>query len=66
VEDAKKQALIDAENKAKETALEAESKSIFRKICTSSCCKKAYLPPKATATPSGLTYKIVKRRYQTS
>jgi hypothetical protein len=26
VEDAKKQALIDAENKAKETALEAESK----------------------------------------
>jgi hypothetical protein len=66
VEDAKKQALIDAENKAKETALEAENKSIFRKICTSSCCKKAYFTTKSNLTPSGLTYKIVKRRYQTS
>jgi hypothetical protein len=62
--------LIDAENKAKETALEAESKSIFRKICASSCCKKAYfttVKATATTTPSGLTYKIVqKSRYQTS
>jgi hypothetical protein len=44
VEDAKKQALI-AENKAKETALEAESKSIFRKYAPVVAAKKLISPP---------------------
>jgi hypothetical protein len=48
--------------KNKETALEAESKSIFRKICASSCCKKSlFHHRKSTAKPSGLTYKIVQK-----
>jgi hypothetical protein len=50
VEDAK-QALIDAENKAKETALEAESKSILEKYAPVVAAKKAYFTTvKATAT----------------
>jgi FKBP-type peptidyl-prolyl cis-trans isomerase len=65
VEDAKKQALIDAENKAKETALEAESKKAsLEKYAPVVAAKKAYfttVKATATTTPSGLTYKIVKR-----
>jgi uncharacterized membrane-anchored protein len=49
VEDAKKQALIDAENKAKETALEA-SKSIFRKYAPVVAAKKLFHHRKTTAT----------------
>jgi hypothetical protein len=42
---------------------EAENKKSIRKICASSCCKSLFHHCKATAipTPSGLTYKIVKR-----
>jgi hypothetical protein len=55
--------------KQSKEAAEAESKSIFGKICASSCCKKGLFHHcKATTatTPSGLTYKIVqKNRYKT-
>jgi hypothetical protein len=47
----------------KETALEQKVKKHL-KICASSCCKKTYFTTckaTATTTPSGLTYKIVKR-----
>jgi hypothetical protein len=61
--------LIDAENKAKETALEAEKKASLEKYAPVVAAKAYFTTVKATATttPSGLTYKIVKRsRYQTS
>jgi cyclophilin family peptidyl-prolyl cis-trans isomerase len=65
VEDAKKQALIDAENKAKETALEAEGKKAsLEKYAPVVTAKKAYfntVKSTATTTPSGLTYKIVQK-----
>jgi cyclophilin family peptidyl-prolyl cis-trans isomerase len=63
--DAKKQALIDAENKAKEAAAEAESKkAAVEKYAPVIASKKAYfatLKATATTTPSGLTYKIVQK-----
>jgi FKBP-type peptidyl-prolyl cis-trans isomerase len=64
----KKQALIDAENKAKETALEAESKKAsLEKYAPVVAAKKHSTKATATTTPSGLTYKIVQKgRYQTS
>jgi hypothetical protein len=55
--------LIDAENKA-ETALEAENKKAsLEKYAPVVAAKSLFTTVKATAitTPSGLTYKIVKR-----
>jgi hypothetical protein len=54
--------LIDAENKAKETALEAESKKAsLEKYAPVVAAKSLFHHCKTTSTPSGLTYKIVKR-----
>ena len=65
MEDAKRQALIDAENKAKETALEAESKKAsIEKYAPVVATKKAYfatIKATSTTTSSGLTYKIVQK-----
>jgi cyclophilin family peptidyl-prolyl cis-trans isomerase len=65
MEDAKRQALIDAENKAKETALEAESKKAsIEKYAPVVAAKKAYfatIKATSTTTSSGLTYKIVQK-----
>jgi cyclophilin family peptidyl-prolyl cis-trans isomerase len=64
-EDAKKQALIDTENKAKEAAAEAEiKKASMEKYAPVIASKKAYFATVkaiATTTPSGLTYKIVQK-----
>jgi cyclophilin family peptidyl-prolyl cis-trans isomerase len=64
-EDAKKQALIDTENKAKEAAAEAEiKKASMEKYAPVIASKKAYfatVKATATTTPSGLTYKIVQK-----
>ncbi|SEA04234.1 Peptidyl-prolyl cis-trans isomerase (rotamase)-cyclophilin family [Flavobacterium gillisiae] len=75
-EDAKKQALIDAENKAKQVAAEAESKAkqaaveaeskkvYMEKYAPVIASKKAYfatVKATATTTASGLTYKIVQK-----
>jgi cyclophilin family peptidyl-prolyl cis-trans isomerase len=64
-EDAKKQALIDTENKAKEAAAEAEiKKASIEKYAPVIASKKAYfatVKATATTTPSGLTYKIVQK-----
>ncbi|PKH68754.1 peptidylprolyl isomerase [Flavobacterium sp. ALD4] len=65
MEDAKRQAFIDAENKAKETALEAESKKAsIEKYAPVVATKKAYfatIKATSTTTSSGLTYKIVQK-----
>jgi cyclophilin family peptidyl-prolyl cis-trans isomerase len=64
-EDAKKQALINTENKAKEAAAEAEiKKASMEKYAPVIASKKAYfatVKATATTTPSGLTYKIVQK-----
>jgi hypothetical protein len=52
--------------KRKKRHLKQKVKSIFRKICAVVAAKAYFTTVKATTTPSGLTYKIVKRsRYQT-
>lgn len=64
-EDAKKQALIDAENQKKQVALAAESKkAYFEKFGSVITAKTTYLAAAkatATTTPSGLAYKIVQK-----
>jgi cyclophilin family peptidyl-prolyl cis-trans isomerase len=64
-EDQKKQDLINAENKAKQAALEAEAKRIYtEKYGAVIAAKKAYLATvkaAATTTPSGLAYKIIQK-----
>lgn len=62
-EDLKKQDLINAENKAKQAALQAETKKAYSEKYGSVVAAKAayFAAAKATATtaPSGLVYKIV-------
>ena len=64
-EDAKKQALIDAENKTKQAAVEAEAKRVYQeKYAGVIAAKSAYIADtKATGTktPSGLIYKITQK-----
>lgn len=62
-EDAKKQVLLEAENKAKQAAVEAAAKKAYtEKYAPIIAAKKAYfatIKATATTTPSGLTYKII-------
>ena len=64
-EDAKKQALIDAENQKKQTAIEAEAKSAYnQKYAGVISAKAAYLAQTkaaATTTASGLAYTITQK-----
>jgi peptidyl-prolyl cis-trans isomerase A (cyclophilin A) len=64
-EDAKKQALVDAENKKKQEAINAEAKRVYlEKYAPIVAEKKAYfatVKAGATTTPSGLAYKIVQK-----
>ncbi|WP_396168798.1 peptidylprolyl isomerase [Flavobacterium sp.] len=64
-DDAKKQALIDAENQKKQAAVEAEAKKAYQeKYASVIAAKKAYLIAEkatATTTPSGLSYKITQK-----
>ncbi|MFV5701805.1 peptidylprolyl isomerase [Flavobacterium sp. XS2P12] len=64
-EDAKKQALIDAENQKKQVALATESKkAYFEKYGSIITAKTAYLAAAkatATTTTTGLAYKIVQK-----
>jgi len=64
-EDAKKQALIDAENKNKQAAVEAEAKRVYNeKYASVISAKKAYIAnakTSGTKTPSGLIYKITQK-----
>ena len=64
-EDAKKQALIDAENKKKKAEIEAVAKKAYiEKYATVIKAKAAYLKDTkatTTVTPSGLAYKILQK-----
>ena len=64
-EDQKKQDLVNAENKAKQAAIEAEAKKAYtEKYGPVIAAKKAYFTATkatATTTPSGLTYKITEK-----
>lgn len=64
-EEAKKQALIDAENKKKQEAIEAEAKKAYlEKYASVISAKKTYLDQiksESTTTDSGLSYKIVQK-----
>ncbi len=64
-EDQKKQDLVNAENKAKQAAIEAEAKRAYtEKYGPVIASKKAYLAATkatATTTPSGLAYKITEK-----
>ena len=64
-EDHKKQDLVNAENKAKQAAIEAEAKKAYtEKYGPVIAAKKAYFTATkatATTTPSGLTYKITEK-----
>ena len=64
-EDQKKQDLVNAENKAKQAAIEAEAKRAYtEKYGPVLTAKKVFLATtkaKATTTPSGLAYKIIKK-----
>ena len=64
-EDQKKQDLVNAENKAKQAAIEAEAKKAYtKKYGPVIAAKKAYFTATkatATTTPSGLTYKITEK-----
>ena len=64
-EDAKKQALIDAENQKKEAAIQAEAKKAYlEKYASIIAAKAAYLKEikaTATTTASGLAYKITRK-----
>jgi len=63
--DAKKQALIDAENQKKQAAIAADAKKVYlEKHGSVVAAKAAYLTAEktsATTTPSGLAYKIVQK-----
>lgn len=64
-EDAKKQAVIDAENMKKQAAAELEKRKIYlEKYAPIIAAKKAYLTENkntATALPSGVSYKILEK-----
>ena len=64
-EDQKKQDLVNAENKAKQAAIEAEAKKAYtEKYGPVIAAKKAYFTATkatVTTTPSGLTYKITEK-----
>ncbi|MEY4461734.1 MAG: hypothetical protein RLY98_274, partial [Bacteroidota bacterium] len=64
-EEAKKQAIIDAENKAKQAALQAEKKRIYLEKYSAVIKEKAaYLAASkatATTTPSGLQYVVLQK-----
>jgi cyclophilin family peptidyl-prolyl cis-trans isomerase len=64
-EEAKKQAIIDAENKAKQAALQAEKKRIYLEKYSAVIKEKAaYLAANratATTTPSGLQYVVLQK-----
>ena len=64
-EDQKKQDLVNAENKAKQAAIEAEAKRAYtEKYGPVIAAKKAYFTATkatATTTPSGLAYKITEK-----
>jgi len=64
-DDAKKQALIDAENKKKKAEIEAVAKKAYiEKYATVIKAKSAYLKDTkatTTVTPSGLAYKIIQK-----
>nr|WP_314835623.1 peptidylprolyl isomerase [uncultured Flavobacterium sp.] len=64
-EDAKKQAVIDAENKAKQLALQEESKKVYlQQYGPVVAAKAAYFKATkatATTTPSGLVYQITQK-----
>jgi cyclophilin family peptidyl-prolyl cis-trans isomerase len=64
-EDAKKQALVDAEKNAKQAAIEAEKKKVyFEKYGPVIAAKAAYFKTtkaNATTTTSGLTYQITQK-----
>ena len=64
-EDQKKQDAINAENKAKQAAIEAEAKKAYtEKYGPVITAKKAYLAATkatATTTPTGLAYKIIQK-----
>ncbi|MBP6183192.1 peptidylprolyl isomerase [Flavobacterium sp.] len=64
-EDAKKQALIDAENKKKQAEAEAEAKRVYKeKYADVIATKAAYFATEkasATTTASGLSYKITQK-----
>ena len=64
-EDQKKQDLVNAENKAKQAAIEAKAKKAYtEKYGPVIAAKKAYFTATkatATTTPSGLTYKITEK-----
>ena len=64
-EDQKKQDLVNAENKAKQAAIEAEAKKAYtEKYGPVIAAKKAYFTATkatATTTPSGLAYKITEK-----
>jgi len=64
-EEQKKQDLVNAENKAKQAAIEAEAKRAYtEKYGSVIAAKKAYLTATkatATTTPSGLAYKITEK-----
>lgn len=64
-EDAKKQALIEIENRKKQAALEAESKRVYDETYAPVIAsKKAFFgttKANATTTASGLTYKIIQK-----
>ncbi|NDP26961.1 MAG: peptidylprolyl isomerase [Flavobacterium sp.] len=64
-EDAKKQAVIDAENQKKQAAVQEEAKKVYQeKYGTVIASKKAYFATAkatSTTTPSGLAYKITQK-----
>jgi len=64
-EDAKKQAIIDAENQKKQAEIQAEAKRVYEEKYSSVIkAKAAYLATEkttATTTPSGLVYKITQK-----
>lgn len=64
-EDAKKQALIDAENQQKQAAIEAEAKKAYLEkyagVITAKAAYIAEIKATGTKTPSGLIYKITQK-----
>lgn len=64
-EDAKKQALVDAENQKKQAAIAAEAKKVYLEkygsVVTAKAVYLATAKAGATKTPSGLAYKIVQK-----
>ena len=64
-EDAKKQALIDAENQKKQEAINAEAKKVYLEkyasVISAKAANLAQIKATGTTTASGLTYKITEK-----